>query len=147
MDLPLTTTDQMGFGLGVDHADPDAVVMEGTLAADLKLRIELLNGFGVFLNGITTGSFPIENDKLNNQTCGVCVHIIAGPPGDQQQYFATSGEVTINMFDSNIAGAYSSLQFEEVEIDPTTMHSAPYPDGCHAVMAGSGAFDTTVTWE
>lgn len=124
---------------------------QGTLNTDATpdvLALELYAGFGVFANGITTGTFTLSGDELQYADCGVCVLILAdvstqGAPGSL--YMATGGTVNITQVSPNITGTLSNVTFTHVQIDDQA-NSTPDPDGCPSAIT-SASFDALVEFE
>jgi hypothetical protein len=147
-----TLTNQVAPGVG-DPATPDAISFQGDLNADATpdvLQIELVSGYGVFLEGVTTGTFPLADDELNYATCGLCVRVFTdvedGGGHAMQQYFATGGTVTITSIDPNITGTVTDVDFVEVTVATDgTYTTTPVTDGCSTAVA-STAFDVAVTY-
>jgi hypothetical protein len=136
-------------GVGDDHANPDAITYFAAMDTNPfpdEVQLELITGYGVFTNGISTGTFPLTGDELDYETCGMCVRLFADVGGDDmQQYFATGGTVTITSINPNITGSFTGLTYVEVKVDPDTFHVTPIADGCSTQIA-SGSFDEPVSY-
>jgi len=109
------------------------------------IQIELWDNTGPFVGTtVHTGTFTISGADADYATCGVCVRGI-GHKGatDVQEYFATSGTVTVSAVGaapSAFTATVSNIGF--VQIDQT-MHK-PVASGCSASLAASEISGTVV---
>ncbi len=133
----------------VATSPPDFINYQGTLNADATpdvLDIELYNGFGVYGNGIATGSVTIAGDEAQYATCGACVLLYAdvdaqGMPGSL--YMATSGTINVTSIAPNVTGTLANIVWTHVDIDPSTFMSTPNADACMSGVT-SVAFDAPI---
>jgi len=78
--------------------------------------LKLTSGKGVFSGGLSNGTFTIAGAELSNQTCGVCVNLLAdiGNMGPQKFYFADGGTVTLSST-TPPAGSIANVTIHEVD--------------------------------
>lgn len=108
------------------NADPDV------------LDVEIYAGFGVFTNGIKTGTFNLTGAELDYATCGLCVLVLTDTSGGSatDTYMATGGTVTIDTISpTTISGSLSNVTFTHVTIDANTFESTPVGDGCNSSIS------------
>ncbi len=133
---------------GADAGPQDFYQLEGALNADPDLfDVEIYDGYGVFTNGITAGTYTLSGDELNYATCGLCVLIQANATqSSADPYMATGGTITITSISptGTLAGSGSSLTFTHVTIDQNSSQSTPVGDGCNSSIA-TVSFSSMVT--
>jgi hypothetical protein len=108
------------------------------------LEIELVSGYGVFVDGLKAGTFKLTGDELDYGTCGLCVRLLSKvDPASweaNQYYMATGGTVTLSSVMGQLAGTLSNVTFTHVDIDQSTLVSTPLDDGCNS-RASSVSFE------
>lgn len=122
-----------GFGGGAQ----DSYVYNGDLNANPDvLSLELYTGFGIFTNGIKTGTFNLTGQELNYATCGLCVLVYVNASSSAPDpYMATGGTVTITSLQPTLTGTLSNVTFTHVTIDQNSFQSTPVGDGCSSSIA------------
>jgi hypothetical protein len=144
-----STMDFVSTAVGTNSSyDPNQYVyLDGFLdqgATPDLLEIELMAGYGVFADGIKTGTFNLTGDEINYGSCGLCVRLLSkvDPATWEagQYYMATGGTVTITSLHPQVAGTLANVKFEHVSIDTVTLESTPLGDGC-TTQAKSASFD------
>lgn len=126
---------------------PDAVLFRLPIQpgspAD-QVGINLFDGYGVFTDGITPGTFELTGAELNYATCGLCVFLEedVGTSNYRGLYMATGGTVTLTSVEGNITGTLDGITLEHVLLDDGAV-SSPAPDGCTTKIKYLG-FDAPV---
>lgn len=95
--------------------------------------VKLVDGKGVFADGIAPGTYTIAGADASYTDCGLCVHIIAdivSGQGPSKFYFADSGTVTLTSTAAPIAGMAQNLHLRTVDINSGMF----VDDGCEATI-------------
>ena len=85
---------------------------------------------------IQPGTYQITGEELDFATGGVCVRIATNvsSAGQDDDYFATGGTVTITEAGSavggTLTGTLTNITFHHVTIDPQTGATTQSPDTC-----------------
>ncbi|MBI5547068.1 MAG: hypothetical protein HY901_24575 [Deltaproteobacteria bacterium] len=127
--------------IGVGQSGDAYAYMSGPLPASDgtadEIQIELLEGYGVFTNGLVTGTFPLTGDELNYATCGACVTLhgdVDPTTGVTAYYMITGGTLNVTSVSGSLVATLTGATFEEVEIDSQTYESTPVPNGCTSAV-------------
>jgi hypothetical protein len=94
--------------------------------------LKLNTGKGVFVGGLANGTYPIAGAELSQDTCGMCVNIIAdivAGSGPSKFYFATGGSVTLTGTQPP-AGNLTNVALREV-----TAAGTPVNTGCTTMIS------------
>jgi hypothetical protein len=120
-------------------------VVEAGPPVDLFV-IDLFAGYGVFTDGLKTGTFTITGDETDYNTCGVCVSVLGDfdpMTGSPMMYVAQSGTVTITSIEGNFTGSFvpdaGSASFVGATFNET---SEMFEDRNDCTIMGGGA-----TWD
>jgi hypothetical protein len=147
-----STMDFVSTDVGTNSSyDPNQYVFfDGFLNQEATpdlLEIELMAGYGVFAEGITTGTFRLTGDEVNYGSCGLCVRLLSkvDPASWEagQYYMATGGTVTITSLHPQVTGTLENVKFEHVSIDTTTLESTALNDGC-TTQAAAASFEAAL---
>jgi hypothetical protein len=129
-----TVSARQAAGQGLDHTMPITLLLAGDVDTGVSLQLELLKGYGVFLENIVPGTFTLADDELDYTTCGLCVRLFADD--GSQEFFVTGGSVDITSIDPNLSGTVTGLTFHEI---------APASVACDTAI-DSADFDAVVTY-
>jgi hypothetical protein len=113
----------------------------GTIADHLV--VDLWNGYGVFADGFTTGTFDIAGAETRWEDCGLCVRVEADYDGGLEyddHYMANGGIVTLTSVSGRLTGSLSNVTFRHITVTEDPVTSADHPDGCQTTV-DSGSFD------
>ncbi len=115
----------------------EIVQLTGTIEADLSLRVELWDGYGVFAGGPSrTGTFELSGEETSAATCGICAYLRLRTSGESSSYvtlLATGGVVDVTRLGSSgrdVATVVTALEFAEID----TSTSTPVPGGCTSAL-------------
>lgn len=87
---------------------------------------------------LETGTWTIDGNDLQYDTCGICVMLIGNHSGDAGEeagstFLATSGNVTITAIAPTFEVSIENVEFEHVSFSgPNNTISSPNPSGCTA---------------
>lgn len=95
----------------------ESLVWFGTIVDEcgervVELSIELVDGRGVFAGGLATGTYRLEGDELDPDTCGACVRLIVD---DGRCYFATGGTLELTSTEIDLVGTLAGATFGPVD--------------------------------
>ncbi len=82
----------------------------------VSVGIQLMPERGVFSNGIVTGTYVLQGEELDIDTCATCVSLVVdtgAPPPDC--YFATGGTLVLSSVQGRMIGHLDAASFVQVE--------------------------------
>jgi hypothetical protein len=117
--------EQVAFKLG----DPGERVfnLEGEISDADSFVMDLIEGAGAFTaDDVAVGTFTIEGDETNIDTCGVCITRVAG----DIEYIATGGTLELTEVEATLTGSATGLTFAEIGDDGGALAG-----GCETAVA------------
>lgn len=115
-----------------------ALAWSGRLADEcgerlVELEVQLFSGRGVFDRGIEPGTYPIDRDEIDRQTCGACIELVADPGTDDRRcYFASGGQLILTSTVDDLSGSLADVTFAPVSCSTFT----PSEEPCGSAIAG-----------
>jgi len=122
------------------------VDLDGAAAPD-RFQLRLIDGRGVFIDGLVTGQFGINGAQLDNDSCALCLMVLADVDGagtPSELYFAENGLLRLDAVDPRLTGVLTDVDFQHVSLTVDPPHTTPIRDGCTTHIS-SLSFDVAIT--
>jgi hypothetical protein len=121
--------------------------LDGAAEPD-RFQLTLVAGRGVFIDGLVTGTFGINGAQLDNDSCALCLVVLADVDGagtPKEIYFAEDGVIQLDSVSGQLTGSLTDVSFQHVSISPDPPHAiTPILDGCKTRISSMG-FDVPIT--
>jgi hypothetical protein len=130
----------------------DVLTFMGPIESDTPsdaLQVDLYAGYGVFANGIRTGTFALTGAEMSSDTCGACVTLYtnATPQAHEDEYMPVSGTLEVTTAGDAVGGMFvgriTNVTFRHVIINPQSGATTPVNDGC-ATRITNATFSATL---
>lgn len=109
-----------------------------------SLYLALYADYGVFSNGLKTGTFSLSGEESSDATCGACLQIYASASAEEGMFFMpTSGSLNLTSIAGRITGSLSNVSLVEVNVDEDTGETTPVSGGCTTQIV-SASFDAPI---
>ncbi len=134
---------ELGDVSGTADAIADQLLFAGLVDDEcgervVHLSIKLINGRGVFADGIAPGSYVISGAERDPATCGACVRLEVSA----MCYFASAGTLVLSSTEVDLAGTLTGARFQPI----SCVTDEPLTTGC-ASSIDAMSFSETIGGE